>query len=123
MVLILPLFFVNNVTAQNAPPPQDFQADVTVTTQYTCPVGGLITGYVPILGYAYEDYFAPGDYTVLWNGNFPGLQPCTIDVKTNKNSQGQYCHGVKTKNLSLNNNDIIVDLDLIAEGGGGGNEQ
>jgi hypothetical protein len=123
MVLILPLFFVNNVKAQNAPPPQDFQADLTVASQYTCPTGGDIDGYIPVIGSAYEEYYQLGNYILLWQGSFPGYQPCTVEVTTDKNSQGQYCHGVKTRNVSLNDNDITVNLDLIAQGGGGGNEQ
>jgi len=121
VIFAIPFFIGNSVFAQNGI--QNFEADVTVTSQYTCPSSGDMTGYIPILGITNTLYNGTGDYTLVWTGNFLGYQPCTVEVTTNENSQGQYCHGIKTKDVSQSNNDITVQLDLIAQGGGGGNEQ
>ncbi len=121
IIFAVPFFIGNSVFAQNGI--QNFEADVYTTTQYTCPQEGDMTGYIPAIGTAYKHFYQLNSNTLVWNGNFLGYQPCTVEVTTEKNSQNQYCHGIKTKNLSMTNNDITVNLDLIAEGGGGGNEQ
>ncbi len=121
IIFAIPFFIGSSVFAQNGI--QDFETDVYTSTQYTCPQEGDMTGYIPVLDYAYKHFYQLNYNTLVWNGNFLGYQPCTVEVTTDKNSQDQYCHGIKTKNLSMVNNDITVDLDLIAEGGSGGNEQ
>ncbi len=121
MVFVIPLFLVNNVKAQDS---ELFQTDVTVTTQYSCPSHGQITGQVPGLNTVIKEYNGPDTYTLVFNAGFEGTRPCTADVKTDTNSQGQYCEGIKTKNLSVSPfNNIDVELDLIGTGGSGGNQQ
>jgi len=124
MVLAIPLLFANKVMAQSNPQLPDFQADVTVVSQYAlCDNPGQMTGYVPPLGNTYSDYdHGRGYYNLLWCGNFPGYQPCTVEVTTDVNEYGEYCHGKNTKDLSLYDNDITVELFPEAINGGGGGD-
>ena len=121
VIFAIPFFIGNSVFAQNGI--QNFEADVYTSTQCACPQEGDMTGYIPVLDYTSKHFYQLNHNTLVWDGNFLGYQPCTIEITTEKNSQNQYCYGKKTKNLSMVDNDITVDLDLIAEGGGGGNEQ
>ena len=118
LMLAIPFFVSSSVFAQNSV--QNFQADLTVTypSNINCPVSGLITGYVPGINYAYKEYVGEGFYVVKWNAGFPDYRPCTMKVKTVKDSQGNYCYGETTKNLSMQFNDITVELELISEEGG-----
>ena len=121
MAFVLPLFIYNSVKAQSSQ--QNFYADVTVFTQYTCPPTGEMTGYIEVIGYAHEDYYGPSNYTLLWSGGFPGYQPCTVEVTTDTDSHGKYCHGETTRDVSLPDNDITVELFPAATPPGGGSGQ
>ncbi len=122
LAFVLPLFIYNSVKAQNSPP--NFDADVTVTSQYTCPSTGEMTGYIEVIGYAYKEYdHGTGYYNLLWNGNFPGYQPCTVEVTTDTDSYGKYCHGETTRDVSLYDDDITVELFPASTPPGGGSGQ
>jgi len=112
IIFAVPVFIGSNVFAQGNNQPA-FQADVNLVTQCDCPQEGTMNGYVPVLGYAQKDFDYIGHNNLLWDGGFPGYQPCTVEATTVTNEEGGYCHGTKTKDLSLYDNDITVDLLLV----------
>ncbi len=112
------IFIGSNVFAQGNNQPA-FQADVNLVTQYDCPQEGTMHGYVPLIGHAYKDFDTFGHNNLLWDGGFPGYQPCTVEATTVTNEEGEYCYGTKTKDLSLYDNDITVNLLLVMPAGNG----
>ncbi len=126
-IFILSLSFFHIAEAQNGTQGngQSFDVTVYVNAPYYCPPHGIIEGYIPILGHSVTEYFGTtsNPYQLYWEGIFWNYQPCTIEVTTDQNSQGQYCHGLKTKDVSINDNNVSIDIDLIGEGSSGGNEQ
>ncbi len=132
MVFIIPLFLGNNVNAQNGSQggdPPYFYVNVHVDAPSYCPTTGIVDGYVPVLGHTNTDYTGTttygSPYVLLWSNNYPGTQPCTVEVTTDQNSQGHYCHAKKTETLAGSSYGYIfnLQLEMIGEGGGGGNEQ
>ncbi len=81
MVFVLPLFFLNNVQAQNGSqggsPPPYFSVKVYVSAPSNCPTTGNIEGYIPILGHAYTNYTGPtyygNPYVLVWSRIFQAL--------------------------------------------------
>jgi len=124
---ILSMFLFDIVNAQNGAQGsgQSFNVTIYVNAPYYCPDHGVIEGYIPILGHSVTEYFGTTNnpYQLYWVGIFFNYQPCTIEVTTDQNLQGHYCHGLKSKDVSINDNNISIDLDLIGEVGSGDNEQ
>jgi len=121
IIFAVPVFIGSNLFAQDNQPP--FQADVNLVTQCDCPQEGSMTGYIPGIGYAYKDFYQLGHNNLLWDGGFPGYKPCTVEAITVTNEEGEYCYGNNTKDLSLYDNDITVELLLVVSPGNGNTDQ
>ena len=121
ITLILPLFVINNLQAQNnsngAP---HFDIYVHVSAPQQCPSTGTVKGETLEIGNEYSTYHGPDIYWLVWNSTLTYPQPVSAEVTTNKDANGYWCHDIKTETLTGADwgYNFYLHLNLIAPVGG-----
>lgn len=102
ITLILPLFVINNLQAQNnsngAP---NFDIYVHVSAPQQCPTTGTVKGETSEIGNVSTFYNGPYQtYWLVWNSTLTYPQPVSAVVKTDPDNTGYYCYDKKTAILT-----------------------
>ena len=101
LTLIMPLFVINNLQAQDNNGAPNFDIYIHVSAPQQCPSTGVAKGETSEIGNVSTAYNGTYQtYWLVWNSTLTYPQPVSAIVKTDPDDTGYYCYDKKTEILT-----------------------